>query len=142
MPLDKTEALKLRQNKGLTYKQIGAIQGVTKQAIHQALRDLIPTSDQSTYIQQFKKIEADITALKRADALSLVDSDTLKRWRDKFPAAFVLWYNSTYNNERLERGQATDIQDVRVLKVDLDLALDRYLELKQVQGGAGGVDPN
>ncbi len=134
MPVDKQQALKLRQENNLSLRQIAAIQGVSHQAIHKAIHSLIPSEDDITQTRKFKAHEADITAIKRAQAIELVDLDTLKRWRDKFPAAFVLWYNSTYNNERLERGQSTSIQDHRVLIADLS----RVCEAVRAEVGQGG----
>jgi len=42
MPVDKATALKLKVDNNLSYEQIAAIQGVTRQAIHKAIKPLLP----------------------------------------------------------------------------------------------------
>ena len=57
MPVDISRALDLRLKHGLPYSEIGAIEGVSKQRIHQLLKPLIP---EPTLIQQFKAHQSDI----------------------------------------------------------------------------------
>lgn len=133
--VDVEAAVALKVENNLSYEQIAALQGVTDSAIHKAIKGLIPTEAELQQAKQFKSKEADITAIKRAHALSLVDEATLKAWKDKFPAAFVLFYNSLFNNERLERNQATTISGY-----DPGSLRSRMDELRQLLNDADVVD--
>jgi hypothetical protein len=100
MPVDVNAALKLKVDNGLSYSQIGAIQGYTKQAIHKAIKPLLP----SPATDYYKVNRADILAGLQVKMLTQVDPHRLKKLsaRDAIISAGVL-----YDKERLERGQST-----------------------------------
>jgi hypothetical protein len=100
MPVDVNAALKLKVDNGLSYSQIGAIQGYTKQAIHKAIKPLLPPASNEYY----KTHRADILSGLQAKLLAQVDDARLK----KAPAgSLVLAACQLYDKERLERGQST-----------------------------------
>lgn len=74
MPVDTSKALDLRLNHNLTYEEIGAIEGVTKQAIHAALKGLLPAEDEVDSFKQY-----------RADILAAAQVKMLKAWNDLTP---------------------------------------------------------
>jgi len=100
MPVDVNAALKLKVDNGLSYSQIGAIQGYTKQAIHKAIKPLLP----SPATDYYKVNRADILAGLQVKMLAQVDDARLK----KAPVgSLVLAACQLYDKERLERGQST-----------------------------------
>lgn len=100
--VDKVRAAELR-NAGATYKEIAAIQGVSPQAIHKSIQDLLPTEDTAVY----RKHRAEILSNLQSKILLEVDGADLKTLMAKQPSAMALWFNSLFNAERLERGQST-----------------------------------
>ena len=117
MPVDKSSAINLKLNKKLTYAEIAAIQHVSPQAIHKALKPLMPGPECKTYQEN----RADILSGLQIKLLSQVDSARLKKIsvRDAVVSAAVL-----YDKERLERGLSTgnfasitaDIESIRAAK--------------------------
>lgn len=100
MPVDASAALDLKVNHHLSYSEIAAIQGVTKQAIHGRIKNLLPPAELKTYINH----RGDILAGLQAKLLSHLDDDRLK----KAPAgSLVLAACQLYDKERLERGMST-----------------------------------
>ena len=74
MPTDVSAALDLRLNHGLTYEEIGKIQGVAKQTIHAALKPLLPNTDETESFLEH-----------RADILATAQIKMLKAWNDMTP---------------------------------------------------------
>ena len=100
MPVDVSQALDLRVNHKLPYSQIADIQGTSKQAVHRAIKDLLPPAD----IKVFQDNRADILSGLQAKLLSHVDEARLK----KAPVgSLVLAACQLYDKERLERGMST-----------------------------------
>jgi len=98
--VDDATALSLRINNGLSYAQIGAIQGKSKQAIHQRLRHILP--DEAT--EAYKAKRADILSRVQLRVLESIDDESI----NKAPlAARATTYGILYDKERLERGQST-----------------------------------
>ena len=101
MPVDKSEALDLRLNHHLSYKQIAQLQGVSKQAVHSSIKGLLPIPETKV----FQDHRADILANIQMKLLSQLDHDRLK----KAPAgSLVLAACQLYDKERLERGESTE----------------------------------
>lgn len=94
-------ALKLRTENKLTYSEIGATLGVTKQAVHLALAPLLKDIE---VVKEFQDKRADILSNKQRILLTALDEAKVQRMsgRDLVIAAGVL-----YDKERLERGQST-----------------------------------
>ena len=98
--IDVNQAIDLKYNHHLSYKQIAAIQGVSPQAVHQRIKDLLPIPETQIYIDHRADILANIqlkllanldeTRLKKASAYQLVGSAGL-----------------LYDKERIERGLST-----------------------------------
>jgi len=100
MPVDVNQAIDLKYNHHLSYKAIAAIQGVTPQAIHQKIKDLLPIPETQVWIDN----RADILANIQLKLLSEIDDDRLK----KAPVgSLVLAACQLYDKERLERGMST-----------------------------------
>ncbi len=100
MPVDVSTAVDLKLNHHLSYAQIAAIQGVTPQAIHQKIKDLLPIPETKVWIDN----RADILANIQLKLLSHLDNDRLQ----KAPAgSLVLAACQLYDKERLERGMST-----------------------------------
>ena len=98
--VDTSNALDLRLNHHLSYAQIAAIQGVTKQAIHQKIKALLPIPETQVFIDH----RADILANIQLKLLSNLDETRLKK-----ASAYQLVGSAglLYDKERLERGQST-----------------------------------
>jgi predicted DNA-binding protein YlxM (UPF0122 family) len=142
MPVDVNQALDLKYNRHLSYSEIAAIQGVTPQAVHSRIKDLLPLPEQQTY----SKHKADILSNVQMRVLSYLDDAAMQKMMDKAPGAAALWFNSAFNAEQLERGRPTAIVDVRsmVMTVDakieeLQAVLSRKVRLGEPEGG-GGVE--
>jgi len=99
--VDVSSALNLKLNNKLSYKQIAQIQGVSPQAIHQAIKDLLPNQETELY----KNHRADIIAGLQAKILKSIDDEDIK----KSPfGSRTLALCQLYDKERLERGKSTD----------------------------------
>jgi hypothetical protein len=119
MPVDVSQALDLRLNHKLAYSDIAAIQGTSKQAVHRAIKALLPPPDIKTYHDN----RADILSGLQVKLLSHVDDARLK----KTPVGtLVLAACQLYDKERIERGQLSsitamvhgDIQAIKGLQTD------------------------
>lgn len=101
LKINKEEALHLKVDHGLTYKEIGELTGASKQAVHQAIAPLLGDRKE---IDAFKENRADIFAGKQKELLLALDADRLQKMsgRDLVIATGVL-----FDKERLERGQST-----------------------------------
>lgn len=108
MPVDKSSALNLRLNKQLSYADIAAIQHVSPQAIHKALKPLMPGPE----VRTFQDHRADILSGLQIKLLNQIDPQRLKKIsvRDAVVSAAVL-----YDKERLERGQSTSNHAISIL---------------------------
>ena len=126
------ETLIQYRTKGLSLNEIAKLVGSSFNNVQKRLQDLSLES-----LEAFNDHKASIyDVVERKHLTKLVNEDSKNPMIDMTVAAIA------GDKGRLIRGQSTAIVEVRQLTVDLDRALDRYLELKQVQGGAGGVDPN
>lgn len=94
--VDIKQAIQLK-NLGATYQEIAATQGVSKQAIHKAIKTLLPTQDTET----FKEKRADILSNMQLRLLQSIDHADIK----KAPmGSRVLAACQLYDKERTERG--------------------------------------
>ncbi len=100
MPVDVNQALDLKYNRHLSYAQIAAIQGVTPQAIHQKIKDLLPLPENQVYIDH----RADILSNTQLRLLAALDDDKI----NKMAGDRLVWSAAVlYDKERLERGMST-----------------------------------
>ncbi len=100
MPVNVSQAIDLKYNHHLSYDQIAKIQGVSPQAIHGKIKDLLPIPETQIYIDH----RADILAGLQAKLLSNLDENRLSK-----ASAYQLVGSAglLYDKERLERGLAT-----------------------------------
>jgi hypothetical protein len=120
--VDKEMAIKLRDQHGLTYNQIGAIQGCTDSAVHKAIKGL----QLSPLLPTYKEHKADILASKQADILAHVDSDVITAMSG---LQALTGFAILFDKERVERGQATQITDVRGVHVLLTSQIDELRKM-------------
>lgn len=100
----------LRQ-KGLSYDQVAKAAGCSKANVILRLRGL-PGCEE---VEAYKENRANIFAGYQEKILSIHLTDAMIK---KMPPSIApLWYNSLFNNERLETGQATSIT-ADALKLD------------------------
>jgi len=101
VPVDVSSALDLRLNHGLSYSQIGTLQQVSPQAIHQKIKDLLPIEGIKTYQEN----RADILSSLQVKLLGELDDDRIQKMsgKDLVVSAAVL-----FDKERLERDLSTD----------------------------------
>lgn len=100
MPVDITQAIDLKYNHHLSYKAIAAIQGVTPQAIHQKIKDLLPIPENQVWMDNRK----DILANLQLKLLKELDDEKIKAMSGQqiVTSAAIL-----YDKERLERDLST-----------------------------------
>lgn len=97
--VDIKQALKLKTN-GASYREIGQVQGVSAQAVHNAIAHLLPTELTKVYKEQ----RADILAHLQLQMLKSIDTPDIK----KAPmGSRVLAACQLYDKERIERGLST-----------------------------------
>ena len=95
---------------GLSQSQAAILQGVTPSAMCQRLQDYA----MSDLNREWKAGKAEILSGKQAEILNKLTDADIKRMMEKAPGAAALWFNSLFNAERLERGQATSISEVDI----------------------------
>jgi hypothetical protein len=100
--IDTVKALELRINNGLSYAKIGAIQGVSAQAIHQRIKHLLPTPVTKMYQEK----RADILDHVQLTMISQLDKVRLKKMSARDAAVS---FGIFYDKSRLERDQSTSI---------------------------------
>lgn len=108
--LDRKAKVRKLRSKGLTEREIAQATGLSKTAVHHHLS----TSIDPLALEDYKKHRADIFASKASTFVHLLDPESAKRIMEKHPTAAALWFNSLTNQERLERGQSTEIHEVHI----------------------------
>ena len=96
--VDIEQAIDLRTNHGLTYEQIGQLQGVSKQAIHQALQRY---GIDSGTLETFKGNRADLLAGLQAKIYNAIDPGAIKKMIERRGLTDL---GILYDKERIERG--------------------------------------
>ncbi len=121
MPVDVSSALDLRLNHHLSYSEIAAIQGVTPQAIHQKIKDLLPLPENQVYLDH----RADILSNAQLRLLAALDDEKI----NKMAGDRLVWSAAVlYDKERLERGMST---------ANLSTITASIAELKGLKGNKG-----
>ena len=133
--VDKSKALNMRLNNKLSYKAIAKIQGVTPQAIHTAIKHLLPTEA----VKSYQDNRADILSSYQIKLLQQLDEDRLK----KMPAgSAVLAACQLYDKERLERNQSTaNIATAHGITPEMQELYDRITQKAKVEGNVIEVKP-
>jgi transcriptional regulator with XRE-family HTH domain len=130
--LDLSKAITYRIKNNMTYEEIGERLGVTKQAVHRALKKLIPRDEN----QDYKKYRGDILSQAQIPLITaIVDPKRIKKANiNNLGYAFTQLYNA----ERLERGLSTEnvniherLEDVQKINTEisrLESEIARLLE--------------
>ncbi len=126
MPVDVNQAIDLKYNHHCSYKEIAAIQGVSPQAIHQKIKDLLPIPETQVYVDH----RADILSNIQLKLLRNLDEAKINKMsgKDLVVSAAVL-----YDKERLERGQST----VNMITFHSSIQAARELLHSKEGGGTG-----
>ena len=120
MPVDVSKALDLKYNHNLSYEEIAAIQGVSKQAIHNRLKNLLPIPETKTFMEN----RGDILASFQAKMLANLDDEKI----NKMAGDRLVWSAAVlYDKERLERGMST----ANLASVHADIAALRASEVEE-----------
>jgi hypothetical protein len=124
--VDTSQAIDLKLNHGLTYEQIAAIQGTSKQNIHRKIKHLLPTKETDEY----KNNRADILAHTQLRLIKALTDDKIKKMQ---PRDIIVSYGILYDKERLERGESTENVSI-ITQAISDLQAKR--QAKQVSNDA------
>jgi predicted DNA-binding protein YlxM (UPF0122 family) len=111
------EAIKLRLNHNYSYQQIADHYGVSKQAVHLAIRKFAMVLDNPTSIKDFDRVRAALLTNAEAVLISqLLDSDKIK---DASLNNVAYAFTQINNARRLELGQSTNNIDIRSITMDI-----------------------
>ncbi len=100
--IDVQKALQLRL-KGVSYEDIGKQFGVSRAAVYQRLKPVIP--ENNVDLETFKQNRADLLAAKQKIILESMTQEQI----DKIPpGSRPTAFGILYDKERLERGQSTE----------------------------------
>jgi len=119
--VNKSEAVKLRIENGLTYQEIAKLQGVSAPAVFNSIKDLLPDDDTREYINSraeiFAKAQCLIAKTLNGSCIQMAGLGERTNALVKLHAA-----------ERLERGQTTaNLGTGIVLSAPLQESLDRLI---------------
>ena len=133
--VDTAQAINLRLNHNLSYNRIAKIQGVTTQAVHQRLKQFLPTEE----TELFKKNRADILATAQLKIITQIDQPKLKKagLRDLVVSAGIL-----YDKERLERGLSSQNVSYNVITEQLKKIDEEEADLRRQLIELGVEDSN
>jgi len=133
--VDTAQAINLRLNHNLSYNRIAKIQGVTTQAVHQRLKQFLPTEE----TELFKNNRADILANTQLRIITQIDQPKLKKagLRDLVVSAGIL-----YDKERLERGLSSHNVSYNVITEQLQKIDDEEADLRRQLIELGAEDSN
>jgi len=137
--IDLQQAIKLRLVNHLSYADIGKQLGVSKQAVHQALSRLTDLIKDPQLVQAFRTHKAEILESAQMEMLTnIVDSDRLK----KASVNNLAYAASQLDNMiRLDRNQATDIKDYRVMEGNLNELIEQERRLmREISGDVIDID--
>ena len=104
--VDKKKAIQLKMEKNLSYGQIAAIQGVSRQAIHQQIQKFIPDTQ---IITAFKNNRADILAHAQLKAIESYLSLDIEQHKSLVERRGLVDFGILFDKERLELGKSTSI---------------------------------
>lgn len=99
---DRGEALRLRVNKNLSYREIGELMGVSGESVRKALKKV--GGDHVDMRQAFQDTKANVLELLQLRIVKSIDDDDIKKMstRDKLIGIGIL-----HDKIRLERNQST-----------------------------------
>jgi transposase len=108
---------------GMTYAEIGRIEGISKVSVYKQINHLIPNEQD---LEIYKKHRADILASKQVELLQALTPDKIK---DASALQLITGMGILTDKERLERGQSTQ----NVETVVQSLSSDRESLLKEIE---------
>ena len=130
-----TEAINLRLKHNLSYQQLADYYGEKKSTIHKRLRKFASILDKPEALDTFQDIRKDILSAAEIKLLEKIVDDKAIKEASLNNAAYA--YNTVFQANRLERGQATQITDnldsVNQLRQLLDKISKRKEELQTVE---------
>ena len=137
--VDVSQALKQRILKKLTYQEIAELQGVSKQAIHQALKPILSLSSDPQALEAYRENKADLLDMAQLKFLShSVDPDQIKKLSSRDA---IVSYGILFDKARLERGQSTDnidlhatTQDIHAIQAEIEAKRNQLASLKAQVG--------
>jgi len=132
MPVDVSRALDLKINHDLSYSNIGAIEGVSKQRIHQLLKPLLPDKN---LIDPFKDKRGDIIAYAQFKALRAYLSLDDDEQKEMIKRRGLVDMGIAFDKERLER----DLSTANLATLTSDIAA--YKRAKVVDNSGDGDGP-
>lgn len=109
MPVDVNQAIALKTDHGLSLSQIGKIQGVSKQAIHQAIQALIPPKE---LIEPFQANLGDIISYAQFKALTAYLSLDSAEQKKMIMRRGMVDFGICYDKLRLHNDQSTSNVEV------------------------------
>lgn len=132
-PLD--QAIKLRFINGLSIRELAEKYKVSPQAITQKLSRFQALVTNPEEVKTYKDNRADLFAAAQQqilDSLTSLSAEEKKALTLRQPGAMALWFNSLFNNERLDRGQSTNITGYSTMSDgDLEQAIRSKLQSAQ-----------
>lgn len=106
--IDTMQALKMRFKNKNTYQEIADYFGVSKPAVHEHIQRVIAHIDDPEIVEQYEKNKAEIlSSVERQLVAQLLDRDKIEK-ASLNNVAYA--YAQVANQNRLQRGQATEIQ--------------------------------
>jgi hypothetical protein len=127
--VDKSRALELKINNKLTYQEIAALQGVSKQAIHQALQPLLPDD---TLIKQYADHTNDIIKYGQFKAMCAYLSLDPAEQKDMIRKRGLVDFGILYDKSRLQEGLSTNN-----ISLHADIAALQSREPEEAPGTGG-----
>jgi transposase len=113
---------------GMTYAEIGRIEGISKVSVYKQINHLIPNEQD---LEIYKKHRADILASKQVELLQALTPDKIK---DASALQLITGMGILTDKERLERGQST--QNVETIVQSLSSARESLVkEIEILKGG-------
>lgn len=132
--VDKIKAVELIKA-GATYRDVATMQGVTPQAIHKAIKPLLPSQATTNY----KDKRADILAEMQRKILTTVDSKLIKQssLMQRLSSFGIL-----YDKERIERGLSdNNTRPLVMIQINQDgVKTSVTSEVKPIEGEAIDVE--
>jgi transposase len=113
---------------GMTYAEIGRIEGISKVSVYKQINHLIPNEQD---LEIYKKHRADILASKQVELLQALTPDKIK---DASALQLITGMGILTDKERLERGQSTQ----NVETIVQSLSSDRESLVKEIEILKGG----
>lgn len=135
MPVDPASALDLRLNHNLTFAEIGKIQGVSKQAIHQQLSKLLPDVSE---VDSFQEYRADILAASQINLLKALNSLDPAEQKELVKRRGMVDYGILQDKEYQARG-LSDVNTRPLIQINIGVKpVDNSDDNKVIDVQSGG----